>query len=94
VLAGLLLAVAAGTAQAAAAFDEAMEHYEQGRWQQAYRAFATLADSGDAEAARIALQMVRYRHELYRHSFEAPRPQIDRWLQLATRRLPLRASAD
>lgn len=48
---------AAGEGAADAAFDAALVAYERNHWQQAYDAFASLADQGHREAARIALLM-------------------------------------
>jgi hypothetical protein len=61
------IAFAAGPAAAAPtpAFDEAMQHYQDGRWAAAYGRFSALADGGDIESARIALLMLRHGERLY-----------------------------
>jgi hypothetical protein len=60
-------------------FDRAMQQYEQCHWQQAFESFSRLADQGDAQAARIAEQMVRYGVALYGRKFEATTAQLERW---------------
>lgn len=60
----------------------AMDAYERNHWGAAYIAFAELADRGHPEAARIALQMLRYGSTLYRASFVASAQQVDRWWRL------------
>lgn len=90
VLAALLLcthASAATTASVEAAFNDAMEQYRDGRWAAAYGRFAALADQGHAEAARIALLMLRYGARLYGHEWGASQPQINQWMKLAVQRM-------
>jgi hypothetical protein len=57
--------------------------YERGHWPEAFAAFATLADLGEAEAARIAVLMWRFGPALYRTEFSASPDQIQRWVRLA-----------
>lgn len=94
VLAALLLCLQAPAATAAdnvagaeAAFEDAMAQYRDGRWAAAYGRFAALADRGHAEAARIALLMLRYGGRLYGHEWGASQPQINRWMTLAVQRM-------
>jgi hypothetical protein len=73
----------APTADAGPAFDAAMIAYERNHWHDAYAAFAGLADRGHAEAARIALQMWLRGPLLYRLTFSANTPQVERWWRLS-----------
>ena len=85
----LTLLVGAASAQPARApdaardFDAAVIAYERNHWNEAYAAFTGLADRGDAEAARIALQMWRHGHALYRMTFSANAQQVERWQRLS-----------
>lgn len=74
---------------AAAASDGAHRAYEQGRWEAAYSTFAALADSGDAEAARIAWLMHRHGPALYRTELPASDAQRARWQQISATAVPL-----
>jgi hypothetical protein len=60
-------------------FEAAQDHYEAGRYAQAYALFAQLADCGHREAARIALQMRRFGPALYGMAFEASPTRLARW---------------
>lgn len=64
------------------AFDAAMVAYERNHWDAAYTAFSALADRGNPEAARIALQMWLHGPALYRMSFAANTQQVGRWARL------------
>ncbi len=55
------------------------EHYDAGRYAEAYAQFARLADCGQREAARLALQMRRYGRKLYGMEFAASADQLARW---------------
>jgi hypothetical protein len=72
----------------APAFDDAMQHYQDGRWAAAYGRFAALADRGDNESARIALLMLRHGERLYGSKWSATQEQIRRWSVLAIQALP------
>lgn len=101
VLAGFLLCTNAAaatspmdTARSEAQFNEAMDLYSMGRWAAAYGRFADLADHGHAEAARIALLMLRYGPRLYGRDWGASQPQINQWMTLAVQRMEaMRAEA-
>jgi hypothetical protein len=75
-----------------AAFNEAMVQHGQGRLSDAYGRFAGLADHGHAEAARIALHMLRHGGKMYGHEWGASQPQIDQWMKLALQRMEPLAS--
>ena len=82
--ASLLTTVAAATAQPAVVeFDAELDTYELNHWPDAYQAMSRLADGGHGEAARVALQMLRYGHVLYGQRFEAtPYQELSwSWLQ-------------
>lgn len=70
-----------------ARFADAMDLYSVGKWSAAYGRFAALADQGHAEAARIALLMLRYGAKMYGHDWGASQPQIDHWITLAVQRM-------
>ncbi len=88
ICAGLLGAAALAAHAADVTFADAMEHYQRGQWPAAYGRFVALADRGDAEAARIAIMMLRYGAVLYGHSFGASQPQVDHWMNLAVQKIP------
>lgn len=78
----------ANAMQASAASDEerfvaAMALHHDGRYSAAYGHLVTLADTGHADAARIALLMVRFGPQLYGVPWSAPAWQIVRWVELA-----------
>lgn len=79
-------ATAADAAKSETAFTEAMTQYKQGKWSGAYGRFATLADHGHAEAARIALIMLRNGATMYGSDWGASQPQIQQWTKLAVQR--------
>jgi hypothetical protein len=76
-----------GVTSSDVAFSDAMEQYEQGRWSAAYGRFVALADQGHAEAARIALLMLRHGAKMYGHDWSASQPQINEWMKLALQRM-------
>ena len=92
-LVGLAFAAAAATARADTPFETAIEHYEQSHWLTAYEGFATLADQGHIEAARIALLMRRQGQVLYNASFSASPAQLEGWMALAIRQHAVNAIA-
>lgn len=59
---------------------EARFAYENGHYARAFELFAGLADAGDAEAARIALQMHRLGPALFGQRFDASEARLMRWL--------------
>lgn len=65
-------------------FATAMEQFRLGKWADAYGKFSRLADRNHADAARIALLMVRFGPSLFGIGWGASQPQIDHWGQLAT----------
>lgn len=64
-------------------FEYARTLYRQHQWSAAYGRFAALADAGNAEAACIALFMVRQGPDLYDNHWSASRLQIQRWTRLS-----------
>lgn len=62
-----------------AEFEAAQDLYAQCHWPQAFATFTRLADRGDAEAARIAVQMARYGERLYGQVFTLAPAQIAPW---------------
>lgn len=92
--AALCLAIwlgAAAAAGAASRLDEAQASLERGHWPQAYTLFATLADEGDAQAARVAFLMHRHGLLLYGQRFDADAARRLRWLDAATAASPVTA---
>jgi hypothetical protein len=87
--------VAAGPADAAAAsstarFAEALQLYRSGRWAAAYGRFVKLADRGHADAARMALMMLRHGPDLYDTEWAATPEQVAVWTRVADAATPLR----
>lgn len=81
-------ATLAATSATAAPDDDqfvvAMQIYNDCHYPIAYARLSGLADSGHAEAARIALLMVRYGPQLYGSEWSASPRQIDNWIRLAS----------
>ena len=71
--------LAIGSTERARCFDEAMGLMEDGRWQQAFKRLAELADVGHPQAARIALLLVRSGTWLLGGSFRASAQQMESW---------------
>lgn len=69
----------------AARLAAANSDYERNSWQAAFGTLAQLADGGHAEAARIALLMVRYGPALYGQEFGVDRVRMASWGDLASR---------
>jgi hypothetical protein len=84
------LAALAGSPAQAGAGDErfiaAMRLYHEDRYAAAYGRMVELADEGHAEAARVALMMLRLGPTLYRSQWSASQDQIQHWQALASRR--------
>jgi hypothetical protein len=83
----LTAATAAALAQGVAMpdsqrYDAARDEYEIGHFQLAFAEFATLADRGHCDAARMALQMLRHGKPLYATEFQAAPERVQRWQQL------------
>ena len=85
-VAGIALATAMPTSAASdeERFADAMALYRDGRYSAAYGHFATLADGGHADAARIALLMVRFGPQLYGVPWSASDYQVARWADFAS----------
>jgi hypothetical protein len=81
-------AVAAG-APADTMFADALELYRSSRWSAAYGRFLRLADSGNADAARIALLMLRHGHDLYGTEWAAAPSQVTAWERMVGAAQPL-----
>jgi hypothetical protein len=78
------LAVAQGNVSSlAVVFEAAMRDYEAQRFGRAFDTLALLADSGHAEAARIALLMSAQGPRLYGRRFELHPQRRERWLEVA-----------
>lgn len=60
-------------------YDAAQVDYEIGHFDKAFAVFASLADEGHCEAARLAQQMVRYGHLLYAIDFKVASERLERW---------------
>ena len=85
-VAGIALATAMPAAAASdeEGFADAMALYRDGRYSTAYGHFAKLADGGHADAARIALLMVRFGPQLYGVLWSASAYQVARWADFAS----------
>lgn len=77
---GLATAAQDDPPQTPTSFDAAMKAYERCHWDEAFEAFATLADRGDGEAARVALLMLRHGQALYRRDFAVTAERRGAWL--------------
>ena len=62
--------------------DVAWDAYERCHWGEAFDAFATLADAGDLEAARMALSMVLHGPALYQQTFDISLERLSSWRRL------------
>lgn len=62
--------------------DAAHVDYEIGHFDKAFAAFASLADEGHCDAARVARQMVRYGRTLYATDFKVASERLERWQRL------------
>jgi hypothetical protein len=83
-LTALTLAVPAAHAQAPTAFDGAMDAYAHQRFRDAFDGLSRLADSGHADAARIALLMVAHGPRLFSQRFDITTARRQQWLDLAS----------
>jgi len=86
----LAFALVLGGAATAAepAFDQAVRDYQAGRWSAAYGHFMVLANSGNIEAARIALFMVRHGKLLYSSEWAATDEDVELWSRMTGTRPP------
>jgi hypothetical protein len=82
---GRFLSQRTGNEERNATFDRALGHFEHSRWSLAFEALVPLADSGDREAARIALLMTTRGPRLFGQAFAASPSQRDRWREAADR---------
>jgi hypothetical protein len=85
-LAGLALAALLGAPAAIAQishYDSARADYDIGHFEQAFAEFATLADEGHCDAARVAQQMVSYGKPLYAIEFKVAPERLERWRHLS-----------
>lgn len=76
-----LLATSVASGQDAR-YDAAQVDYEIGHFEQAFAAFAVLADEGHCDAARLAQQMLRYGRPLYAIEFKVAPERLVRWQRL------------
>ena len=85
-IAGLatLTAASATTAADDGGFGAAMRNYDDCHYAVAYDRLAVLADGGHAEAARIALLMVRYGPQLYGDRWSVSPSRIEHWIRVAS----------
>lgn len=80
----LLAALAAFPAWAQdSRLDDAGRHYEAGHYAEAFVRYASLADEGHCEAARIARLMARHGRRLYDTPFQVPDSRLRAWQRLA-----------
>lgn len=63
-------------------YDAAQVDYEIGHFDKAFAVFASLADEGHCDAARMAQQMLRYGRPLYAVDFEVAPERLQRWQRL------------
>jgi hypothetical protein len=82
-LAAALIAVAGATRAEDACFELARAEYEVGHYELAFTTFAALADEGQCDAARIALQMARLGRAPYPIAFRVDAERLQRWQRRA-----------
>jgi hypothetical protein len=63
-------------------YDAAQVDYEIGHYAQAFEVFASLADEGHCDAARLAQQMARYGRPVYAVEFKVASERLERWQRL------------
>jgi hypothetical protein len=63
-------------------YENARDEYEIGHFDKAFAEFASLADEGYCDAARVAQQMVRYGKPLYGVEFKVAADRLERWQHL------------
>ncbi|MDZ7589310.1 MAG: hypothetical protein U5L05_01185 [Rubrivivax sp.] len=63
-------------------YDAAHVDYEIGHYEQAFAVFASMADEGHCEAARLARQMARYGRPVYAVDFKVAPERLERWQRL------------
>lgn len=63
-------------------YDAAHVDYEIGHYAQAFEVFASLADEGHCDAARLAQQMARYGRPVYAVDFKVASERLERWQRL------------
>lgn len=85
---GAIASAGAGGASPEQAFDDALALYRQGSWSGAYGRLCALADKGHAEAARMALLMLRHGSKMHGNDWGASQAQIRRWTALARSPMP------
>jgi hypothetical protein len=82
--AACILAPAPAPAQASEAeFSAAVQRFREGRTSDAFGRFTRLANDGDADAARIALFLLRYGPTLYGSHWDAQTEDVEYWNNLA-----------
>ena len=74
-----LASASAAEIATAQAFDTALQDYERCHWLSAFEQLLRLADRGHAQAARMAMQMVRYGPALYGQTFALSPGQMERF---------------
>lgn len=78
VTAVVLLAASAAFGQSSR-YEAALVDYEIGHFDRAFAVFASLADEGHCDAARLAQQMARYGRPLYATDFKVAPDRLARW---------------
>jgi hypothetical protein len=90
-LAAALIAVAGAACAEDARFEQARAEYEVGHYERAFTTFAALADEGQCDAARIALQMARLGRALYPVAFRVDAERLQRWRRRSDGQPPVMA---
>ena len=88
---GVRLVTATGAEPARSeGMSEALQLYREGRYSAAYGRFLKLADAGHADAARIAMMMLRHGRDLYGTEWSAAPSQIAQWERMLNATGPLK----
>lgn len=91
-LAGLALVFACQAQAQESPLAEARQLYEEGRWTAAWDLLASLADRGDAEAARMVIRMTRFGPQLFRQDWAPAPARMARWRVAALADEPVRTA--
>jgi hypothetical protein len=79
----IFLATLAWTASAGDHFERAVSEYRAGRYPAAWGHFCAAANEGDADAARVALHLLRYGPLLHGGFWDASSDEVADWSRLA-----------
>lgn len=95
-LVAAVLIAAGSLAQAASPMEddaaEARQLYDEGRWTLAWERFASLADRGDVDSARMVIRMTRFGPQLFQQTWTPTQDRMAKWHVVASGQ-PVRTAA-